>query len=170
MVGDRKASKRAQQAAETVSTVAPVLEPTTVQETSIDPAVQHLQEQVSELTRALGIICEAAEEGQVTADRTTASGGLPAPTVHNPIHNARNMIISVVHYIYCRCIFTSVISGLSGRMELGVDFVSLPGVLRLLRLEGGWKDATCYLRVFLRKNETLSGFRLRRSLSTRLGA
>jgi hypothetical protein len=59
MVRGKKVSKRARRAAEMVST-AP--EPTAGKEASVDPAVQQLKEQVSQLTRALNLMREAVEE------------------------------------------------------------------------------------------------------------
>jgi hypothetical protein len=97
MAHAKKVSKRARRAAETVSS-AP--EPTAEQEASVVPAVQQLQEQVAQLTRALGIVREAAEEQQVPADRTPVAGSLPAPTVHNLLQSARDPILSEVCYIY----------------------------------------------------------------------
>jgi hypothetical protein len=98
MTRGKKVSKRVRRAAETVST-AP--EPTAAQEASVDPAVQQLQEQVSQLTRALNLMREATEEQQVPTVRTPVVGGLPAPTVHNLLQSARDPILSEVCYVNC---------------------------------------------------------------------
>jgi hypothetical protein len=79
MTRSKKTSKRARTAAETVSTVVPVPEPAQTPEVSVDAAFQQLQEQVVQLTRALGMMPEAAEERHV-------SGSLPAPTVKNLLY------------------------------------------------------------------------------------
>jgi hypothetical protein len=46
-----------------------VSELTPTQEASVDQTVQHLQEQISQLIRASGLMCEAMEEWKATRDR-----------------------------------------------------------------------------------------------------
>jgi hypothetical protein len=88
-------------AAKAVSTVVPVSEPAQTPEVSMDPAFQQLQEQIAQLTRALGIMREAAEEWQVSADKTPVLDSLPVPTVKNLLQHAGDPIVSEVCYIYC---------------------------------------------------------------------